>query len=292
MLNYFTRAFLLFSIAILGTQGIKSTYSIPTNLNASKIVVIADLHADVPRFREILQYANILDTFGEWIAPPDTVIVQLGDQIDPKPPDASDINDKHHFAMIYFTDNLGKLANKNNCSFISLIGNHELYNIERIRRKESLKSIISHRPIIYQIGEYIFCHGGLKLQKYKLLQYYDKPLSFVNDVWYKYVQSIKLTEIETTILNELILDTDNSILFTRIQDTRTDVNKLFELLNVENMFVGHTAFDYIHVKDRIWYLDLYLKDAFDDKIYSYICIEDDYIMIKQLETYTLEHLMI
>jgi hypothetical protein len=261
-------------------------------LNASKIIVLADLHADVPRFREILQYTNILDTFGEWTAPPNTVIVQLGDQIDPKSPDASDINDKHHFAMIYFTDNLEKLASKNNCSFISLIGNHESYNINRIRKKDSLKSIISHRPVIFQIGEYIFCHGGLKLEKYKLLQYYDKPLSFVNDVWYRYVQSEQLTAIETIVLNELILDTDNSILFTRIQDTRSDVNKLFELLNVDNMFVGHTAFDYIHVKDRIWYLDLYLKDAFDSKMYSYICIEDHYIMIKQLETYNMEHFMI
>lgn len=256
----------------------------PTSLNASKIIVFADLHADVARFKDILRDASIFDAdLSKWLAPPNTTIVQLGDQIDPKPEDANDINDKHHFAMIQFTDKLRYQADKNGCSFISLIGNHELYNIDRIRKKSYLRNIISQRPVILQLGEYIFCHGGLTLQHYQILQYYNKSLSFVNNVWYKYVQEYAMSSLEMHILNSLILDTQNSILFTRVQDTRSNVNTLFAQLQVQNMFVGHTAFDYIHVKDNIWYLDLYLKDAFDNEMYSYIIIEDEYIMIKQFD---------
>jgi hypothetical protein len=257
--------------------------AIPVFPNSSKIVVIADVHADITRFKSILMDADILDESGRWIAVPNTVVVQLGDQIDPKAPDAFDIDDTHHFKMIYYTDSLKKMANANNCDFISMIGNHELYNLDKIKKKEELHSIIAKRPVLLKLGEYIFCHGGFKAQHYRLLSLYSKQLTDVNTIWTKYVNDVPLLANEETLLNSLILHTEDSILFTRTPDTKADIDSLFRTIGIDYMFVGHTAFQYLHLKYKVWYLDLYLKDAFEAMIYSYLVIEDDNIMIKHLD---------
>jgi hypothetical protein len=48
-----------------------------------RIVVIGDMHGDIRRFKNILIDAKIINNNLEWIAePPETIIVQLGDQVD------------------------------------------------------------------------------------------------------------------------------------------------------------------------------------------------------------------
>lgn len=248
-----------------------------------KIVVIGDVHSDIYRFKQILQEANIVDATDNWIAPPNTTVVQLGDQIDPKLPDKDDINDNHHFKMIYYTDKLQKLAQENNGKFISMIGNHELMNIEKIKNKPRLRDIIAARSVILSdIPNYLFCHGGFRKRHYYLLHIYNKTMKDVNAIWYKYLYDIPLTLTEELILDNLILDVDNSILYSRIADNKEDINLLFNLLNVDYMFVGHTVADAIHMKDKIWYLDLYLRDAFENNMYNYIIIEDGDIKINHL----------
>lgn len=255
----------------------------PASLNASKIIVIADLHADIRRFNDILTDAKVIDSHHRWTALPNTVIVQLGDQIDPKPEDASDIDDSHHFKMIHYTERLSKLAAANNCTLISMIGNHELYNMGAIKNKNDLRQIISRRPVILRIGDYIFCHGGFKKQHLDVLNSKSRTLSAVNTIWYKYVMNIPLSVDEEVILNNLILDTTDSILFTRIPDIKTDSDNLCKSMNIEYIFVGHTAVDNIQVIHKVWYLDMFLKDAFDNKVYSYVTIQDDNIIINQLQ---------
>ena len=156
------------------------------NIVSSKLIVIADIHADIARFKQILRDANVLDISNKWIAEPNTIIIQLGDQIDPKEPDNMDIDDTHHFKMIYFTNSLKILAKANKCDFISLIGNHELYNIEKIKHKDSLREIIAQRPIVYKYDNYLFCHGGFHKHHYYTLDMYNKTISDVNKIWYKY----------------------------------------------------------------------------------------------------------
>jgi hypothetical protein len=261
-----------------------------TSLSPSKIVVIADVHSDIYRFKQILQDASIIDKKDHWIAPPNTFVVQLGDQIDPKLPDKDDINDNHHYKMIYFTDKLQKSAQANSSNFISMIGNHELMNLQKIKTKSALRDIIAMRPIVYfDIDNYLFCHGGFKKRHYYILHIYNKTLKDLNTIWYKYVYDMSLTFTEEIVLNNLILDTENSILYTRIQDSSRDINSLFNLLDIDYMFVGHTVYDSIRLKDKVWYLDLYLKDAFENARYNYIVIEDGNIIVKTLEdtTYSL-----
>jgi hypothetical protein len=261
--------------------------SIPAYSNMSKIIVIADLHADINRFNNILMDAKIINEKNQWTALPNTVIIQLGDQIDPKPEDASDIDDSHHFKMIHYTDKLGRMASTNNSTFISLIGNHELYNINVIQGKNKLRQIISRRPVILHLGNYIFCHGGFKKQHLDVLKFYNMTLSDVNNIWYKYVMNLHMTVNEEILLNNLILDKNDSILFTRTTDSKADADFLHRNMETEYIFVGHTAVASIQLINKVWYLDMYLKDAFDNMMYSYIVIEDGRIEIKSLEYYAL-----
>lgn len=265
---------------------ILSSTPTPTTLisNASSIIIIADIHGDIFRFKNILRDANILDINDRWIAEPRTIVIQLGDQIDPKPQDANDIDDKHHFKMIYFTNSLQKIAATNDCQFISLIGNHELYNIDKIKHKPYLRDIIAHRHVLLYSSKYIFCHGGFKKEHYGLLDMYNKTLDDINNIWSKYVYNIPMTFVEDIILRYLILDIENSILFTRTPDI--DAEKLFHILDIDYMFVGHSTVQSITLKNKVWFLDMYLKDAFDNQVYNYLTISNDTIHIKSLEIYS------
>lgn len=287
--SMFLKSILLLQVSVFH---ILSSTPTPTTLlsNASRIVVIADVHADILRFRNILREANILDIKDKWIAEPNTVVVQLGDQIDPKAPDSDDIDDKHHFKMIYFTNSLQKMAASNHGQFISLIGNHELYNIDKIKSKHYLRDIIAHRPILLHSDKYIFCHGGFKKRHYYLLDIYNKTHSDINEIWTKYVYDIPMTLNEEILLKYLILDNENSILFTRMPDTKEDADKLCGLLDIDYMFVGHSTVQSVALKNKVWFLDMYLKDAFDNQVYSYLVISNDTIHVKSLQKYTDEFL--
>jgi hypothetical protein len=264
---------------------LKSSY--PSNIffNVSRIVVVADIHDDLFRFQNILLDAKVINDKNEWIADRNTVVVQLGDQIDRKSIDNDDIPAKHHFRVVKYTEQLKQSAQNKGGDFVSLIGNHELMNIDKIRKKEDIQYIISHRPIIVLINNYAFCHGGLKLEHYKLLKLYKKTLKDLNEIWYKYVNTIELSNEEIDILNALILDKQDSILYTRQLGDKFDHNKLFRSLDVDYMFVGHSETTNIFLKDRVWYLDQMLRTAFDDKIYNYIDIHHDNITIRSLSSY-------
>lgn len=254
--------------------------------NISRIVVIADIHDDMRRFKNILQHAKIINKDNEWIANKNTVVVQLGDQIDKKHIDDDDITNAHHFRMTYFTDFLKQQALENDCDFISMIGNHEHMNLNKIRAKEALKSIIAKRPIVAIINNYLFCHGGFTLEHYNVLKVYHKNIKDLNDIWYKYVSNIQLDYQEEMILQSLIADKNNSVLYIRNLGDKYDNNILFKKLDLEYMFVGHSETKNIFVRNKIWHLDQILRLAFDDRAYNYIDIQDDNITIIPILEYT------
>lgn len=258
----------------------------PLTMNISKMIVIADVHADLHRFKNILRNAKIINDNDQWIAEPNTIVVQLGDQIDPKTIDKDDIDDKHHFKMIYYTDKLKHKARQNHCDFVSVIGNHELLNINKIKNKPHLKDIIASRPVLLHLKDYLFCHGGFKKRHWYMLDIYNKSINDINLIWYKYVNDFPMTLNEEKILNNLILDTENSILFTRTQDCKQDIDKLFNILNIEYMFVGHIITEYVTVKNKVWFLDQMLKEAFDEKKYNFLLIENGSISVRELDNYS------
>jgi hypothetical protein len=49
----------------------------------NRIVIIGDIHGDIRRFKDILIDAKIINKNIEWIAEPkNTIVVQMGDQVD------------------------------------------------------------------------------------------------------------------------------------------------------------------------------------------------------------------
>jgi hypothetical protein len=273
-----------FFLVITFTQ---HTTSIPIQTqsyaNISRVVIIADIHSDLTRFKAILQNAKVIDANDNWIAEKNTLLVQLGDQIDRKHIDADDISNKHHFLLTRYTDNLQKLALQKGSDFISLIGNHELMNIGKIKNKLDIRYIIGRRPVVSIVDNYLFCHGGFHLEHYKLLQSFHKNIGDLNEIWYKYVYDINLTSDETFLLNALILDTENSILYTRKTADMYDTNILFNHLDLEYMFVGHSETENIYLKNKVWHLDQVLRSAFDDRIYTYMTIVDGNMTINSLQ---------
>ena len=265
--------------------GLKPSYHSSIYYNISRIVVVADVHDDLNRFQNILIDAKIIDNDNQWIAEKNTIVVQLGDQIDRKSMDNDDIPNKHHFRVIKYTDQLKQNAQAKGSDFVSMVGNHELMNIDKIRKKQDILEIVSRRPIVSLIDNYLFCHGGLKLYHYRMLKSYHKNLKDLNEIWYKYLNNIELTNEEIEILNVLILDKNDSILYTRNLGDKYDNSRLFRALDVEYMFVGHSETENIFLKDKVWHLDQMLRYAFDDKIYNYIEIQDGNITVRSLSKY-------
>ena len=114
---------------------------IPTTLPPVKrIIAIGDIHGDLNLAIRSFKLANLIDDNYNWIAePPDTVVVQVGDQIDScrpipnvyechkkKYPDdkADDMN------VIEFFDTMHKKASAVGGAVYSLLGNHELMNAQ------------------------------------------------------------------------------------------------------------------------------------------------------------------
>ncbi|CAH6421558.1 Calcineurin-like phosphoesterase [uncultured virus] len=109
---------------------------IPTILpKVDRIIVIGDIHGDYKFAISCLKVAKVIDDSLNWIGG-NTVVVQVGDQIDrcrPKLLKCSDKratkNDEGSDVIIlkYFT-NLDKQARKNGGAVYSLFGNHEIMN--------------------------------------------------------------------------------------------------------------------------------------------------------------------
>lgn len=262
-----------------------------SNCSDNNIIVIADTHGDINRFKYILKDAGVLDNHYKWIAPSNTTVIQLGDQIDPKSIDKHDISDKHHFKMIYFTNYLETEAKSKNSSFISMIGNHEHMNIDRIRNKSDLKNIIAQRPIIRKIDNYIFCHGSLKMIHFERLNQYKWTLDDINSLWTRFVMNESLTDTDSELLDLLIVG-NNSIIYTKNADNKQNISTILDTYNVDYMIVGHLITKHIHLKNRIWYLDQLLKRAFDDNIYNYIQITNGDIRIKTLKNYMVQNIFL
>lgn len=272
----------LFNIFLFSLNIINLYCNIVINENTN-IIVIADIHGDIIRFKNILMNNNVINKNGNFILQKNSIVIQLGDQIDPKNDDIEDMKRKH-FEVVYYSYYLEQEAFKHDSRFISLIGNHELINVEKLKEKPDLCNIISQRYIVKRIGKYLFCHGILKKKHIDILNYYNKKLDDINSIWYKYINDIYLDDVETIILNKLILDTDDSILFSKRIDTKDNNIILMKELNLDYIFIGHVKVDNIYTINNIWFLDLYLKKTFFKRIYNNIIIKNNTIYITPLRT--------
>lgn len=274
--------------------------------NCDRLVIIGDIHGDIKRLKTILIDAKIINNNIEWIAePPNTVVVQMGDQVDSLNRDEAiaewEVLDD--VEVIYFTNLLDKFAQSKGGRFISIIGNHEFMNVignysyvssksmannenkrrELFKAKGVLSPILSKRPIVLKIGELFFCHAGLTTKHLELLKKYGKDISYINRIWKNFVLHSNVLKEDKELFDNILLDY-NGILWTRELDNQNDLNVMLKSINCTFMFVGHTVMDGIKFyNNKVWYTDTGISRAFGNNKYQYMEIIKQHIHIKEIK---------
>ncbi|HXT84471.1 MAG TPA: metallophosphoesterase [Verrucomicrobiae bacterium] len=102
-----------------------------------RIIVLGDIHGDYDLMRRSLRISRVIDKQGNWIAEPkNTVVVQVGDQIDRCRPyihrcehkNATYKDEASDIKIMNFMTKLREKAKKYGGEVINLLGNHEIMN--------------------------------------------------------------------------------------------------------------------------------------------------------------------
>jgi hypothetical protein len=225
----------------------------------------------------------------------------LGDQID----SLNRMTDENwevlkDYEMIYFTEQLNMIARSKGGYCISIIGNHELMNIigdfsyvsensssdlrkNLFKPKGSLALILAKRPLIFKIGDLLFCHAKLDIHHLNLLKKHNKDLMYINTIWKNYLENEKINIEDKEIIDNIIIGS-NGILWNRNNNIKNETAELFKELHITYMFLGHTSYDKILIKDnQIWYCDTGISRAFGKKEYQYLDIVNLNINIKTIK---------
>ncbi len=272
------------------------------NKDINRIIIIGDIHGDIKRFKSILIDSKIINNNFEWIAEPlNTIIIQLGDQIDSLNRNTNEnwevLND---YEMIYFTEHLDSIARVKGGRCISLIGNHELMNIigdftyvSPLNIKEEMRGtlfkpqgsialILAKRPLIFKIKDLLFCHAKLNIIHLEILKKYNKDIFYVNTIWENYLKTGKI-KIEDKEILDVIMIGQSGILWNRDTNNPLETGELFKNIGVSYMFLGHTALPQVTIVDQqIIYCDTGISRAFGTKQYQYIDINNNSINVKTI----------
>jgi len=258
-----------------------------------RLIVIGDLHGDIKRLKDILVNASIINNRLEWIAdPPRTIVVQVGDQVDSlnRNPDADNWEKLNDICLLHFTHSLDLIARAKGGMFISMIGNHELMNImgnfsyvsqksmvdnriDMFKPKGNLSTLLAHRPLVLKIGNLFFCHAGITKDHLEILNKHQKPLSYLNDIWKRYMLHNEVEESDKEIFENIIVQPEKGILWTRELGTEEDISYVLNNLECQYIFIGHTAVNKISLLfNKIWFTDNGISRAFNTDQYQYIDI--------------------
>jgi hypothetical protein len=271
-----------------------STFTCPTKNDGilpikNRILVIGDLHADFNKTKEIFINFSLIDVNENWIAnPKDTVVVQMGDQLDGG--GRSDNESFGELDLIKFMDRIHLNAEKDGGGVYSLIGNHEIMNLLGDFRYSSSKDIEIQggmqnrlklfspgsdifnkmsctRNVILKIGDFIFVHAGI-LPEHINPSEKSEFIKKLNTLMRLYLQGKKTWEnhdIQKYFLDKKGIIWDRTYGSENIsKDTCTSLDKVNKLLNVGHMVVGHTVQDNINSQcdDKLWRVDVGISEAF------------------------------
>ena len=268
-----------------------------------RIIVIGDIHGDMDKLLQCLIIARLIKN-KKWIGG-DTVVVQVGDQIDScyrgnGPPDQCNYIIKQDdypsdIEILYFMTDLHNQATKFGGAVYSLVGNHEIMNVNgdmtyvshtnlkmfkqhgtleegrQIRTElfspgnEIANFLACTRQLAIVIGSNLFVHGGIIpyiANKYKI-----EDMNMILTLFL-------LGEIDKPeIFKDLFTNGKTSPLWTRVFGFKIDncdkyMTPLKEIYNVNNIFVGHTP----QIKkgissrcdNRVWMTDVGMSRAFSN----------------------------
>lgn len=291
-----------------------STMDTPTVLPAAeRVIVIGDVHGDVGRINEMLFAMNIINKNMQWIAnPPNTVVVQMGDQLDsanrvPMPENEAQWEKLGDVEVLRFMDELDTIARPHGGRVISLIGNHELMNVMGDFTYVSPKSMditgnpemrkrmfapggdlahkLSTRNIIQKVGSLLFVHGGLLPEHLNKLQ---NNIHLVNEAFRKYLRKQLLSTAEANALVDLVMNMDGC-LWTRKyieqqQEPETlagNLNEILQRTQCSMIFTGHNTIQEISTfQGKLWFTDSGFSRAYATKHFEAMDIYNDGQTIK------------
>ena len=130
-----------------------------------RIIVIGDIHGDMDKLIDCLKIAKLIEKNGrklKWTGK-DTVVVQVGDQIDScrynnkdkcdDPNTYTPENDKpEDINILYFMTRLHNMASKHGGAVYSLMGNHEFMNVTGDMSYVSHKNLVQSSNIMTSSG--------------------------------------------------------------------------------------------------------------------------------------------
>ena len=255
----------------------------------NRILVIGDLHADFNKTKELFIHFSLIDVNENWIASPkDTVVVQLGDQMDGG--GRGEAESFGELDLINFMDRIHLKAEIDGGGVYSLIGNHEIMNLLGDFRYASTKDIQIQggiqkrqqlfspgsdifnkmsctRNVILKIGDFIFVHAGI-LPEHINPNEKTEFIKKLNKLMRLYLQGKKTWEDHD--IQKYFLD-KKGIIWDRTYGDETlskttckSLNQVNKLLNVGHMVVGHTVQDNINSQcdDKLWRVDVGISEAF------------------------------
>lgn len=262
-------------------------FKCPSNLPISgilpavrRIIVIGDVHGDIDQFKKTLKLAKLIDNNDNWIGK-DTVLVQLGDLIDScrgqdcfvQNPDDKGAD----LELLKYLIDLNEKAQKADGAVYSIVGNHEIMNVQGNfnyvspknfdkfldlvsdkknvtpyhARKEAFKPgnpianfLACSKVGILIIGSNLFVHAGLMEEMVK-----DYTPEQVNNILKKWLEGKLENEEEH---RKLLFSSTYSPFWTRVmgkmrhdlpmddKECQKNVKPILEHYKVSSIHVGHS----------------------------------------------------
>jgi hypothetical protein len=281
---------------------------------SQRLIVIGDAHGDLERMIQVFKSSGVINDHFEWIAnPPNTYVIQMGDQIDSKnrTPDIEEWEFANDVALMDFMDKMDASARSHGGRVISLIGNHEIMNVlgefsyvsetsllntggKEARAKEFLvggryANILAHRYIVFKYGRYIFCHAGLLPSHLNIV---GENIDEINNVYWKLMRTGRLdTDREKIILNEIIFGV-NGLLWTRRyaelignpDALLTTLHIVLKTVKSTTMFIGHNTVPITSIggNGALVFTDAMFSRAYGSKKFQYIDIRNDIMQVIEI----------
>ena len=246
-----------------------------------RVIAIGDIHGDYNILIDLLKLSKVIDNNHYWCGG-NTYVIQLGDQIDGCRPSYINNNCKkpslyaaRDIDILNYMTKLNIQANVVGGKVISLLGNHELMNVDgnmdyvtyeeliqfsnnssknrliegtENRRKlfsrgnEYAKMLGCTRKVSVIIGNTLFVHGGIIEE---ISEKYD--LNDINKLMTLYLfNTFEGTQVDN--YNEIYTKTESSPLWTRFYSTIKSSSicdniykNVMKKLNIERIIVGHTV---------------------------------------------------
>ena len=266
---------------------------------------------------------KLIDSNGNWVGK-DTYVVQVGDTLDGKRPDVTPdkefLDESGEIELMRYIIQLDSQAKRFGGRVISLLGNHELYpyylkddphflkdyvktkDIQTLKEKfngadrlkffqpgkEGANLLSRTRPLLIQLGEFLFIHGSItnKLIKYGLDSNGKVNISKINE------QTSKWLSGKGKIPKYLEDTTSENPVFSRMYSSDQDFNKsecdkiskqLSYFNNVNYVVMGHSRYKNINAtcQNKLIRTDVSLSRAFGGKLSEKV----KSIQVLQIEQY-------